>query len=415
MHCCFFNASHKIKMKILVICQYYFPEPVRINDICEKLANYGHEVLVVTDEPNYPKGTIYNGYKSYQHKDEIINGVRVHRCPIIPRKNGNFWRVLNYFSYPYSAKSYVLSEECITLEGKPFDLVFVNQLSPVMMSEPAIAYKEKYNIPIIMYCLDLWPESLIVGGIKRNSFIYKYYHKVSERIYSKMDRILVSSSLFKSYLVNEFKIEDSKIDYLPQYAEDIFQEINPRKEDGITNFLFAGNIGTAQGLIIILEAAEQLLDYPIKFHIVGGGSDLKRLEKLAETRNLNNVKFYAQRPVAEMPLFYKVADAMIITLIPDPILSLTLPGKVQTYMAAGKPIIGAIDGETAEVIKNACCGFVGNAGNVEQFVQNIKRFLHCSAEQKVILGKNARNFYELHFEEKQFMKKLEETFNLVYT
>ena len=120
-------------MKILVVCQYYYPEPFRVKDLCEEMAKRGHEVTVVTGEPNYPEGQIYKGYENHAHADEIINGVKVHRCPIIPRKTGLVFRLLNYFSYPHEANKYIKK-----LDG--FDIVFVNQLSPVMMAEPGIKY-----------------------------------------------------------------------------------------------------------------------------------------------------------------------------------------------------------------------------------------------------------------------------------
>ena len=185
-------------MNILVVCQYYYPEPFRVNDICEEMVKRGHEVTVVTGEPNYPEGFIYKGYENHQHSDEVINGVAVHRCPIIPRRTGTLYRLLNYFSYPRKAKKYIKNLK--TSDGKPFDVVFVNQLSPVMMAEPAIAYKKKYGIPVIMYCLDLWPESLIAGGIKRDSRIYKIFHKISKKIYRNVDKILITSRMFRHYL-----------------------------------------------------------------------------------------------------------------------------------------------------------------------------------------------------------------------
>lgn len=394
-------------MKILVICQYYYPEPFRINTICEELVRRGHEILVVTGVPNYPEGKIYKGYENHQHTDEIVNGVRVHRCPIIPRKTGSLYRVLNYYSYAFKAKQYVFSNKCVASDGSKFDVVFVNQLSPVMMAEPAIAYKQKYNVPIVLYCLDIWPESLLAGGINRNSLPYKFFHKVSRNIYTKMDRILITSRLFKNYLKNEFNIEERKVEYLPQYAEGIFKELPAHNNDGITNLVFAGNIGKTQSVETILCAAEKLKDKSVCFHIVGGGSDLDRLQKITDTKNMKNVRFYGRRPLEEMPSFYEKADAMLITLKADPVLSLTLPGKIQSYMAAGKPIIGAIDGEAAEIIKAAKCGFVGKAEAVEQLVENVNRFLNCSKNEKNNFGKKARFFYECYFSEIQFMDKLE--------
>lgn len=384
-------------MKILVVCQYYYPEPFRVNDICEEMVKRGHEVTVVTGEPNYPEGQIYEGYENHAHADEVINGVKVHRCPIIPRKTGSVYRLLNYFSYQHEAKKYIKK-----LDGH--DVVFVNQLSPVMMAEPAIKYGKKHGVPVVMYCLDLWPESLVAGGVSRGSMIYKVFHWISKRIYRSVDRILITSRMFRSYLKEQFGIEDERIDYLPQYAEGLFEKLPFKKSSGEVDLVFAGNIGAAQSVETIIRAAQKLVGKQVQFHIVGSGAELERLQKLA--KGLNNVTFYGRRPLEEMPEFYAKADAMLVTLQADPVLSLTLPGKVQSYMAVGKPIIGAIDGETAEVIREAKCGFCGKADDADELVRNIKLFMNSTDKEQ--MGLNARAFYETYFKRQTFMAKLEE-------
>ncbi|MDT2712397.1 glycosyltransferase [Enterococcus dongliensis] len=222
------GTTDDVKKKILVICQYYKPEPFRVSDICEEMVRRGHEVHVVTGYPNYPEGILYEGYGKGKHIDEVINGVKVHRCFTIPRETGTVKRMMNYYSYAASSTKYVLSKECVASDGMPFDVVYCNQLSPVMMADAAIAYKKKYKVPAVMYCLDLWPESLIAGGITRESVIYKYYHHVSKRIYKQMDKILITSRMFSDYLRDEFGIKSDKIEYLPQYAEGIFEQIPSR-------------------------------------------------------------------------------------------------------------------------------------------------------------------------------------------
>lgn len=400
------ESSINEKKKILVVCQYYKPEPFRISDICEEMARRGHEVQVVTGYPNYPEGVLYEGYGKGKHIDEMINGVKVHRCYTVPRQTGTIKRILNYYSFAISSTAYVLSKKCKASDGKMFDIVFCNQLSPVMMAYAAIAYKKKHKIPAVMYCLDLWPESLIAGGVTRESVIYKYFHGVSKRIYRGMDNILITSRMFSEYLQKEFCIDADKIDYLPQYAEGIFEQIPPRTEDGRFNFMFAGNIGTVQSVETVMKTAEVLKDEPVKFHIVGGGTDLERLQKMGE--DMKNVIFYGRRPIEEMPEFYAKADAMLVTLAADPILSLTLPGKVQSYMAVGKPIIGAIDGETKNVIEEAQCGFCGRAEDVDELAENIRKFIKNPNGN--LMGKNARAYYEKHFEQKKFMDGLEQCF-----
>jgi glycosyltransferase involved in cell wall biosynthesis len=385
-------------MKILVVCQYYDPEPFRIGDICRALKERGHQVTVVTGQPNYPEGEIYPGYEKKNRRHEVLDGVKVHRCFTMPRKSGVLHRFLNYYSFMLSSCRFVKK-----LPGD-YDVVLVNQLSPVMMAKAGILYGRKHKKKVVLYCLDLWPESLIAGGIGRSSPIYKFFHRVSRNIYTKMDKILVTSREFTGYLQQQFGIPEEKIQYLPQYAEGLFDALPEVSREKHLNLTFAGNIGEVQSVETILQAARQLQDKPIAFHVVGGGSDLERLQKLAADWKLKNVVFYGRRPVYEMPEFYAKADAMLVTLKADPVLSLTLPGKVQSCMAAGKPIIGAVDGETARVIEEAGCGFCGRAEDAQQLAQNILRFMEAD---KVQMGQNARNYYEQQFEKSKFIDTLE--------
>lgn len=383
-------------MNILVICQYYYPEPFRHPDICEELVKRGHDVTVVTGLPNYPMGEIYDGYRKNEKKDEILNGVKVHRCFTIGRKHGAMYRFLNYYSYVFSSTGYVKKLK------ENYDAIFVNQLSPVMMAESAIAYKKKHDTKLVLYCLDLWPESLVAGGIARGSVIYKYFHRISEKIYKQADKILITSRLFADYFEKEFGISDTE--HLPQYAEAIFTpEQCKKKADDCIDLMIAGNIGAAQSVDTIIRAAKLTSDiHNLRWHIVGDGSELCNLKTMAV--GMEQIIFHGRKPLEEMPKFYAMADAMLVTMQKDPILSLTLPGKVQTYMAAGKPIIGAIDGETSLVIKEAGCGICGEAENAEALADNVRKFTKMNREE---LGRNARDYYDRNFEKQMFIDKLE--------
>ena len=385
-------------MKILVVCQYYYPEPFRITDICEELVRRGHEVFVVTGLPNYPEGMIYSGYRGKDKRDENINGVRVHRCFTIGRRSGVLFRFLNYYSYAFSSVRYTSK-----LKEK-FDVIFVNQLSPVMMAKAAISYKKKHNTKIVMYCLDLWPESLTVGGIKKGSAIYKFFHKVSAKMYSKADKILVSSKSFSKYFEEEFDIKDTE--YLPQYAETLFDAEKCRKNPNETvDIMFAGNVGAAQSVETIIKAAHKTKDVKnLRWHIVGDGSELENVKQLTQSMALDNVIFYGRHPLEEMPDFYAMADAMIVTMKKDDVISMTLPGKIQTYLAAGKPIIGAIDGEGAQVINESGCGMCCSAEDAESlakiainFAESIKGCNHSEL---------ACDYYKKTFSRESVLKKL---------
>ena len=356
-------------MKILVVCQYYYPELVRITDICEEFVKRGHEVDVITDIPNYPMGVIFDGYKNGKKRDEVINGVNVHRCFTIARRSGALFRFLNYYSYAISSTRYASKLK------KEYDAVLVNQLSPVMMASAAVKYKKKHNKKLLLYCLDLWPESLVAGGIKRGGLIYKFFNRVSGKLYRKADRILVTSRDFTTYLENQFGIEKDKLSYLPQYAEDLFKPAE-RVEKDMVDLTFAGNIGVMQSVETIIRAAAELKDIDnLRFNIVGDGISLEDCKKLSAELGAENVVFHGRKPLEEMAEYYRNADAMLVTLAKDPLISMTIPGKVQTYMAAGKPVIGAIDGETPKVIEEAKCGYCSASGDYMALAENIRKFL----------------------------------------
>ncbi len=382
-------------MKILVICQYYYPEPFRHTDICEELAKQGHDVTVVTGLPNYPMGEIYDGYRKGEKRDELLNGVEIHRCFTIGRKHGIIYRFLNYYSYALSSSRYVnrLKED--------YDVVFVNQLSPVMMSNAGIIYKKKYNKKLVIYCLDLWPESLVAGGIKRGSFIYKIFHKISKKIYMQADKILITSKSFADYFGKEFGIKNTE--YLPQYAETIFTpELCKKEPDKYIDLMFAGNLGIAQCVDTIIRAADMTQDIEnLRWHIVGDGSEYEHLKRQAS--HLSNVLFYGRKPLEEMPKYYAMADAMLVTMQKNPVLNLTLPGKVQTYLAAGKPIIGAIDGETPMIIHDANCGICGAAESAETLAENVRKFI---VMDKKTFGRNAYLYYQHNFSKEFFLQDL---------
>ena len=390
-------------MKILVVCQHYYPESFRITDICEELVKRGHSVVVITELPNYNLPDILPEYRHGQNSDEVINGVHIHRCRTIARKSGVVRRILNYYCFALSSKRYAknLKEE--------FDVVFVNQLSPVMMAWAGIAYKKKHHKKMLLYCLDLWPESLIAGNIGRGSFIYKYFHRVSEKVYLQADEILVTSRLFRSYFKEHFRISDNTIFYLPQYAEALFTpEVCQKLPDGNIDLLFAGNIGAAQSIPTFLQAAKETQDIKNLFwHFVGEGSELQSCKKLAEELKLDRVIFHGKKPLEEMPSYYAKADAMLVGLMKDPVLSLTLPGKVQTYLAAGKPIIGSADGETEEVIKASNCGFCSPAEDASALALNVRRFCEEFDSLAKFFSVNAVKFYEENFKKEQFFSVLE--------
>ena len=389
-------------MKILVVCQYYYPEPFRISDICESLVNRGHSVTVLTGLPNYPEGRVLDNYRQGRKRNEIINGVKVLRTFEIGRGNSSLRLFLNYISFAISASSKAL------LMKEKFDVVLVNQLSPVLMGIPAMIYRKKHHKKILLYCLDLWPDSLAAGGISESSIIYKIFLNLSRWIYNSADEILVTSNMFKEYFRETLSLNDKIIKHLPQYAEDLFAGSTCISQSDKYNFVFAGNVGDMQSVDTIVRAAYELRDHrEIIFHIVGDGSKLDYCKKLSAELELENIIFYGRRPVSEMPGFYGMANAMLITLKDNKALSYTLPGKVQSYMAAGKPIIGSINGETKRVIEESKCGFCCVAEDYKGLAQLILEFINVASKDEI--ANNSLGYYKENFSKERFMSVLEES------
>lgn len=388
-------------MKILVVCQHYWPEPFPLTGVCEELVKRGHTVDVVTDVPNYPMGYIYPEYRGGKGREQVHNGVRIFRTFTIGRRKNILFRFLNYYSFAISSTLF------LNRVRTEYDVVFANQSSPVMMANAALHYAKKHKKNCVLYCMDLWPASLAAGGIGENSPIYRFFHGVSKKIYSKADRILITSQMFRDYFKNEFDIPAGKIGYLPQYADAAFDAVIPPKEDNQTvDFLFAGNIGAAQSLDTVLDAAALLqAEAQLRWHIVGDGSELENLKNKAQRMGLDNVIFYGRKPLSEMPAYYAKADAMLVTLTGDQFIGMTLPAKVQSYMAAGKPVLAAANGEIPNVIRAADCGFCAKAEDVQDFANAVRAFLTC--EDKSALGARARAYYEANFTCEKFMERLE--------
>jgi len=388
-------------MKVLIVTQYYWPENSRVTDIAESLQKEGNEVTVLTGLPNYPQGYIYDGYRKGENRTQEHNGVHIIRAKLIERRHDIIHRFLNYYSFPHYASKIAKKLP------NDFDIVLAMEESPIMLVRPALKYAKKYNKKVVMYEMDLWPESLLAGGIKKRSILYNHYKKVSAEIYSQCDKILVSTKEHIDYIKALPNCNNLDIDYLPQYAESIFEDANYDNEDnGVIDLMFAGNIGKAQSVDTIIRVAALLKDNPkFKFHIVGSGSELDNVMKLAKELNTDNAIFYGQKPLSEMPELYKIADAMLVTLEDKAYANMTIPGKVQSYMAAGKPIIGAVNGSCANFIKDNELGYACASGDADALANIIKRL---DAEELHKIGKNSKEVYDKRFKKSLFIKNIKE-------
>jgi len=388
-------------MKILVVCQYYFPEKFKINDICNQLVKNGHKVHVLTGLPNYPKGIISPEYRWGRKRSEIINEVRIFRTFEIGRKRNLLGLALNYISFMLSA-----SIKALFLE-KDYDIIFIYQLSPVTMALPGIIMKKRIKIPLYLYCCDIWPESIKNLLSTEKNYIYKISLIFSKYIYSKCDMIAVTSKPFLKYFNELHKIPKGKIVYLPQHAEDSGFEGNKFKNNLNVNFVFTGNIGIAQDIDCIICAAERIKNkYNFKIHLVGDGSYLLQSKRIVENKNMADIIiFHGQHPLEKMQEFYNLADACLLTLKCDNLIGMTMPSKLQGYMAAGKPVIAAINGAAREVIEESKCGICVNAGDSEGLAMAMESFIKNPSKYKDC-GKNGFNYFKVKFTKEIFINEL---------
>jgi glycosyltransferase involved in cell wall biosynthesis len=380
-------------MKILVICQYYYPEPFKIHEICEGLVNRGHEVTVITGRPNYPDGILFEGYEDKMN--EKINGVTVIRTPITLRGNNSLSLIRNYLSYPKLAK-----KEIDKLNDN-FDIVFVYQLSPVFMIYPALYYKKKYKKKVYVYCLDLWPESLKVLHIKENDIIYKIMKKICNYIYKKCDYISVTSPDFMNYIHEINGVDKNKINFIPQHGENMFLKVLSYKHHEKLNITFAGNIGKAQDFDTLVKAVKEIPNQyysKLRITIIGSGSYEDDLKYNVKINNLEDIFYFEGRKrVEELLPYYNNATLFLLSLEKGSHISNTIPSKLQTYMSAGRGIIGSIDGPSASIIKEANAGKVCKAGDYKELSNIIMDMLNKNDEYFKELSINSREYFMNHF------------------
>jgi len=399
-------------MKILIVSQYFWPEEFRINDCARELQTRGHTVVVLTGMPNYPKGILFEGYHWWRPATEDYHGVTVVRVPMVSRGQKQPWRlILNYASFALMG-SILGPWRC---RGK-FDVIFVYEPSPITVGVPAIVLKWRKQCPIVFWVQDLWPESLSATGAVQSRVVLQLTERLVRWIYQRCDLILVQSRGFINSII-AMGAERSCIHYFPNWAEALYvpQECAPeeRERRGIPKgfcLMFAGNIGVAQDFGTILAAVEELRN-ETNFHfvVVGDGRMAVWVQTEVKRRGLGNiVHLLGSHPVTEMPRYFAAADAMLVTLKRDPIFALTIPGKVQSYLACGRPILAGLDGEGAKVVEEADAGFTAPAEDPRALADGIRRLIRLSPQERNSFGQNARAYYEAHFDRSLLIVELEE-------
>lgn len=399
-------------MRILIISQYFYPENFRINDLCLGLKDKGHSITVLTAKPNYPKGNFFSGYSFFNKSVEDYQGIKVYRSPIIPRGNATGLKLfLNYISFVFfgSIKLFFIKEK--------FDKIFVYAPSPITVGYIGIIASFIFKAKPYLWVHDLWPESVKDAGGVNNKVVLFLVDLMTRSIYYFYHKILIQSPNFKDYLLNQ-GVTDSKIIFYPYYAESFYKVVREKENvksqygDGLS-IVFAGNIGVAQSFDTIIEAAK-ILSKKInnfRFIIIGDGRDKKRvIKKISENILDDYFKFLGSYPPEKMPAFFASADALLVSLKDTKIFSMTIPGKLQSYLACGKPIIASLNGIGAKIIHESNSGFTSNAEDYESLANSIIDFSKLNSNKKNELGKNARDYYEKEFERSRLVTRLIDIF-----
>lgn len=401
-------------MRILVVSQYFWPENFRINDLCAELVRRGHEITVLTGKPNYPDGIVFSDYLNHPNKFNQYMGGDIVRVPMTARGKGSSVKLIfNYLTYAVSA-TFIGAWK---LRRKQFDVIFVFEPSPITVGLPAIFLKKLKRAPVVFWVLDLWPETLQAVGVVKSDKALSVVGKLVSFIYNRCDLVLGQSKAFYSGISRYCK-DESKIKYFPSWSESIFlySSILPVEEiETYAGFkiLFAGNVGESQGFPAILNVAERLKNQNAnaKFFIVGDGRAFDWVKAEIKDRKLTEyMALLGRHPLESMPSFYASADALLVTLKESRVFAMTIPGKVQSYMTAGKPILTMLSGEGSRVVEEAGCGYIAESGDVENLVQNIMRMVTLSQDELAVLGENAKRYADKEFDRDTLITQLESWF-----
>lgn len=396
------------KKHILVISQYFYPEQFRINDMCQEWVERGYKVTVVTGIPNYPMGKIFDGYGLTKKRHENWNGIEIYRIPLIPRGSSSIGMILNYLSFMISG---MFAAKFMVIKA---DYVFSFEVSPMTQVLTGICFAKRLQVPHYLYVQDLWPENVItVTGIT-NPVIIKPIDKMVDYIYKNTDEIFATSPSFVDAICNrKIKVDRKKVHYWPQYAEEFYHPCDKKAvgeipDDDSFKVIFTGNIGTAQGLQILPKTAEMLKKENVKFIMVGDGRYLEEFIDEVKSRNVEDKFVMVQRQPAErIPELLSACDAAFLSFQNDELWTMTIPAKLQSYMACGMPVIAAAQGETKRIIEEAQCGVRSRIGDAEELSLKIKDMMNTDL---VEMGRKSREYFKEHFDKKMLMDQMDEYF-----
>jgi Glycosyltransferase len=384
-------------MRLLVVSQYFWPEEFRVNDFVDGMRERGHEVTVLTGVPNYPGGKVFDSYKANPKAFDRYGDTEVVRVPMLPRGSSSVMLMLNYLTFAVSASLFGAWK----LRNRPFDAIFVFQTSPITAALPALVLRKLKRAPVLLWILDLWPDMLEALGVIQNKQLLGVVSAMVRFIYSQCDRILIQSQAFRPGVLAHGARPD-QIRYFPNWIEPMFetgvQGARPAPEvtshGGDFVVMFTGNIGECQDMPAVVKAAAQTRDLEgLRWLIVGDGRAADGLRAdIARYGLEDRVLLLGRYPVERMPEFMSGADALLVSLRSEPVFVMTIPGKVQSYLASGRPTLGMMDGEGARVIDESGGGYSSPASDAGALANNVRRLMALSDAERAAMGQRARTY-----------------------
>lgn len=403
------------KRHILVLSQFFYPEQFRINDICKEWVQRGYKVTVVTGIPNYPKGKFYEGYGLFKNRKENWNGIDIIRLPLIPRGKSTIGLIANYLSFPVSQFFWMLFTSIDP------DVIFMFETSPMTQCMLGVWLKNKLKrhdkkIELLGYIQDLWPENVeIMTGI-HSPLVIRPIEKMVRYIYRNCDYIFATSPSFVDAIRSRIESEKEKVIYWPQYAEDHYQPVDHTiANEEILKIIFTGNIGYAQGLDILPRTVACLKnrDISVKFLIVGDGRYRQQMQEEIEKAQLSSFfEFLGYRPSEDIPQLFRDSDVAFLSFMKTELFAKTIPAKLQTYLACGMPVLASAEGETKRIIDESNCGMCTPLGDEVALAKAIEEMQEKLLAERDIWSKNARQYYETHFDKTSLLNQMDMYLNI---
>ena len=396
-------------MKILTVCQHYWPDNWLINEINEELVKRGHEVTVLCGLPDYSTSKIPDEYKHGKNRKQMHNGIKIYRVPTIARRKGFVFRVLNYLSFFVNGSIFAYTHDL------DFDVIYLYQLAPVLMANPAMIYKKRKKKGLFIYVLDVWPDQMKTWHVDERNPLFHIVLWYCRKAYNAGDRVGVTSEPFIGYLNKICKVPMRKLFYLPQHSNGLSNICNneAKDTDGPVRLVFAGNIGYQQDLECLLKAISLVnahRDYVVD--IYGNGTFFNNSVELAKALKIEDkVFFHGRVPKESLDSIYPTADAFLLTLCSEDeigIMAKTVPAKFQGYLSVGKPILAAINGGAADIIKENELGLVVPSGDYKGFANNIELFVD-NIEKYKQFGNNAAKYFNDNYRKDLIIDQIENT------